>query len=101
MTKHSFARAIVKVNLRFLGAMITLGFSWLCWQGASKELWALYGIASLGFLGGGRALLAAIWEVKDILGNMTRIERLEKMGAEPKADPRPLRDTMKDGGMIK
>lgn len=87
MTKHSFARAIVKVNLRFLGAVIALGFSWLCWQGAPKELWALYGIASLGFLGGGRALLAAIWEVKDILGNMTRIERLEKWGPSRKPIP--------------
>ncbi len=101
MDNQSMWPAIVKVNLRFAGAMIALFYSWLCWQAASSEWWAFWFIAVIGFIGGGVEFIRALFEAVGIIRALGWMNRFKRQGTEPRADREPDRDDLKDEGMIR
>ena len=94
-------RAILNVNARFVSGCIALAYGWLCWQMASKEWWAFWGIAVLCVVGGGAQMIAASFKAIELIRARSRWRKLARRGKAPKADQSPDRQKFKDGGMIR
>lgn len=90
--------AIIKVNLRFVGGALAVGYGWLAWQMTSKEWWGFGLIAVLAGLGGASVLMGASYEAIQLILRQRRWKRFEASGARPRADPMANDDDLSRGG---
>ena len=94
-------KRVWQINLRFLGGAIAFFYGWLCWQGASPTWWGLWLIGAVGLVGGGLRIVVTLFEVFGLILSLRPWRKITDKAAKPKADPKPVRDTMKDGGMLR
>lgn len=92
---------VLRINARFIGAVLAFGYGYACWQMASKPWWGFWLIGGLAMFGGGIMFLRACAE---LIGAVKRYLKLRKFGedaAKPRADRAPDHSDLKDRGMTR
>jgi hypothetical protein len=92
-------KIILRINLKFIGATLSLSYGWVCWQIASKEWWGFALMAGLAAIGGGITLVGALYELNGVLRKSGRVRDLKEKGAEARADRAPDHHDLKNHGM--
>ena len=94
------ARAILRVNLKFLSAMMALGFGWICWEMSSKVLWGYGVIAILAFAAGTLAFIGAGAELWRQIARDRELQRFSRSGQVVMGDPVADEETLRNQGLI-
>lgn len=94
-------RAILHINLRFIGTGLVLFYAWVCWQWTSPEWWGFGLIAILTGLGGASLMIGAISEVAAIVKRNSVVGRFTREGGKARADRMAGERDLKDHGMIR
>lgn len=94
-------KAILRVNLRIVTALLVLGYGWLCWQGTSPQMWGLGLTAILCGIGGALHLAGAVVQAVRLLLQAGKVRRFAAQGGQTRGD-RMARDAdLKSRGMIR
>ena len=94
-------KRVFAINLGFLLGVLAMGLGWLCWNAASPELWGLWVAGGMGLVGGGARIIESLCDVFKyaLLPCPWRI--LARGVSAQKADPKPARQSLRDGGIIR
>ena len=99
--KEPGGKAVLRINLRFIGAVLALFYGWTCWQMASKEWWGFWIAGGLGMFGGGISFLGALYELKGAIKRLRKIGSYGSNAVEARADSTPDHQNLKDRGMTR
>ncbi|MEM9699408.1 MAG: hypothetical protein AAF943_11520 [Pseudomonadota bacterium] len=82
------AREIARINGQMIGGMLSCGYGWVCWQIAASapEWWAFWGMAYLGFAGGGLMMLAGVFLTARLIKNLRAWKKHSEVAVAPRAD---------------
>lgn len=92
---------ILRINVRFMGAVLAFAYGWACWQGASKEWYGFWLIGGLSMLGGGMGFLGACFELIGAFRRFRQLKAFGKESVEARADRAPDHDDLKSRGMTR
>ncbi|KIC51049.1 hypothetical protein [Tateyamaria sp. ANG-S1] len=94
-------KRIWQINMRFLGSVILLIPGWFCWTNASIASWQLWLFGGILLVGGGVQFVRTSFEAVGLVWGHWSWRRTIGKAAKPKSDPKPVRDTLKDRGIIR
>lgn len=94
-------KRVWQINMRFLFSALALFLGWVCWKNASVVNWPFWMFGGLFLLSGGAQFIRTSFEALGLILSLRPWRKIIDKAAKPKADPKPVRDTMKDGGMLR
>jgi hypothetical protein len=92
---------VVRINFRFIGAVLAFGYGYACWQLASKPWWGFWLIGGLCMFGGGVNFLGACFDLKSVYKRYRELKTFDGKGVEARADRAPDHSDLKDRRMTR
>ena len=94
-------RTIVRINLRFVMATVSIAYGWVCWQWTSPEWWGLGLVAGLCLFAGAMHIIETIHQIVAIFARERKIDAFARQGSAVRADKMASEAALKKRGIVR